>query len=188
MGLKILNVVARQDGKFTVITPDAEVIVSLNPRHNDIHADDLTAWLRDNQAEGWTPSIADVKAKAIAEMLAWITGFLAPFTAGVPDDEVTSWPRKAEAARLHLAGAPQRMILAEAAITGEAPDVLARTIVAKADAYEAIISTVTGLRRKTEEEINAAISPEQVQAVLTDAKATATKLAATLGAPTPKGA
>jgi hypothetical protein len=132
--------------------------------------------------------LAAAKAAGSAEMLAWITGFLGQFTAGVPDDEVKSWPRKAEAARAYLAGQPAPMILVEAEITGENRTILSQTIAAKASAYEAIISTTTGLRRKTEAGIAAATSPDQVQAVLIAAKTTAAKLAASLGVHTPKGA
>lgn len=133
-------------------------------------------------------TLAGAKTVAIQRMLLWITSFLSQFTAGVPDDEVKSWSRKAEAARAHLAGTPQPMILAEAAITGEDPKALAAKIAAKADAFELIMASVTGLRRATETAISAATTPEEVSKALTAAQETALSMAAKLGLPQPNSA
>lgn len=127
------------------------------------------------------PSIEQVRAQAMGAMEAWITQFLASFTAGVPAAELASWPVKAERARAHLGDTPQSMILSEAAITGEDAGALAQKIVAKADAYEAIIARVTGLRRATEAGIENAQTPEAVAAVLASARAQAEAMAASLG-------
>lgn len=126
-------------------------------------------------------SIGDRRAQAVIAMEAWIAAFLSQFTAGVPAAELTSWPVKADRARAHLGGTPQSMILAEAAITGEDAGTLAQKIVAKADAYEAIIARVTGLRRATEAAIDEAETPDTVAAVLAAARAQAEAMAASLG-------
>lgn len=127
------------------------------------------------------PTLDQVRASAKSAMLLWIDGFLAQFTAGVPAAELASWPVKAERARLHIAGNPQPMIVAEAALTGEDAMALAQKITAKADAYEAIIARVTGLRRATETAIAEAKTPKAVERVLDAAKDKATQMAAQLG-------
>jgi hypothetical protein len=126
-------------------------------------------------------SIEDLRTQANAAMTAWIDRFLGQFTAGVSPAELASWPVKATHARAHIGGAPQPMIMAEAAITGEDAGALAQKIVAKSDAYEAIIASVTGLRRATEAAIAAADTQEAVAAALDTAKETAGKMAAQLG-------
>lgn len=127
------------------------------------------------------PTLDQVRAVAVSAMEAWIAAFLSQFTAGVPAAELASWPVKADRARAHLGGTPQSMILAEAAITGEDAGALAQKIVAKADAYEAIIARVTGLRRATEAAIGEAETPEAVAAVLAAVRAQAEAMAASLG-------
>lgn len=127
------------------------------------------------------PTLVDVRARAVTAMEAWITSFLSQFTAGVSPAELASWPVKADRARAHLGGTLQSMILAEAAITGEDAGALAQKIVAKADAYEAIIARTTGLRRATEAAIAAAETPEAVAAALTNARAQAEAMAAAMG-------
>lgn len=127
------------------------------------------------------PNIADVRGAAVAAMSAWIGQFLSQFVGGVSAAELASWPVKAERARQHIAGDPQAMIVAEAALTGEDAGALAAKIVAKSDAYEAIISRVTGLRRATEAAIAAAETQDDVAAALTAARAQAEAMAAALG-------
>ncbi len=129
------------------------------------------------------PSLDQVRAAADAAMMGWIDGFLAQFTAGVPPAELASWPVKAERARQHIAGDPQPMIAAEAALTGEDAMALAQKIVTKADAYEAIIARVTGLRRATEAAIAEAKTAKAVAAALEVAKDKATQMAAQMGLP-----
>lgn len=126
-------------------------------------------------------ALATAQARAHAAMADWIMGVTGRFTAGLPLAEVASWPTKASAAARHLAGDPQPMIAAEAAITGEAPDALARIIVAKAASYTAIIASVTGLRRQTAAAIDSATSPEAVQTVLLAARDQAEAMLAEIG-------
>lgn len=127
------------------------------------------------------PGIDATRAAARATMATWIVEFTSQFTAGLPVAEVASWPAKSAAARAHLDGGPQPMILAEAAVTGEAPDDLARAILAKADLYTAIIARVTGLRRTTEAQIATADTPEAVAQALQAAQDQARAMAKDLG-------
>ena len=128
-------------------------------------------------------SLAAHRAAAMAVMGSWIATFLGHFTDGLPLAEVASWPTKAEAATRHLAGDPQPMIEAEAAITGEDPEALAHAIVARAAQYTGLIARVTGLRRQTSAALEAATSPEAVREVLIAAQETALTLAAQMGMP-----
>lgn len=126
-------------------------------------------------------ALAAAQARAHAAMADFIAGLTGRFTAGLPVAEVASWPTKAEAASRHLAGEPQPMIAAEAEITGEAPDDLARAILAKAALYTAIVARVTGLRRQTATAIDAAPSPEAVREVLIAAREAAEALLGEMG-------
>ena len=163
------------------ILPSGAIAVSQPPHGGAFWQDGK--WV-DHQSQEL--ALAAAKRGAGTAMVGWIAAFLSQFTAGVPDDEVKSWSRKADAARAHLAGTAQPMILAEAAITGENPDALAAKIVAKADAFELIMASVTGLRRVTEAAISAATTPEEVSAALAAAQKTALSLAAQMGLPQPK--
>ena len=132
------------------------------------------------------PGIDATRAAARAAMAAWIVEFTSQFTAGLPVAEVASWPAKSAAARAHLDGATQPMILAEAAVTGEEADDLARAILAKADLYTAIIARVTGLRRATEAQIATADTPEAVADALAASQKSALSMAAQMGVPQTK--
>lgn len=113
------------------------------------------------------PSLEEVRAEALARMRAWIAEFVGQFTQGVPAAELASWPAKAAAARAFLAtGIEQSLISAEAAVTGEPADRLAKRIASKAEAYEHIIARVTGLRRATEAAVTTAETPAEIQAAL----------------------
>lgn len=127
--------------------------------------------------------LANAKERAHRSIVAWIDEFLAPFTAGLPRDEVASWPTKAAAAEIHLAGKPHAMILAEAAVTGEDADDLARSIVVRADKTSAIMAATAGLRRKTAAAIGAAETNEAIASALDDAQKTALAMAAQMGLP-----
>jgi hypothetical protein len=126
-------------------------------------------------------TLAASKAQAQAAMLAQINAFLRRFTEGVPVEEVASWATKAAAARAYLDGQPAPMIEAEAALTGEDPQTLAATIVAKADAYTAIVARVTGLRRATNAAIAAAETEAAVSGVIGAARVEAKAMAQAFG-------
>lgn len=123
------------------------------------------------------PTLADIRAHAIAAMGHQIDVFTAQFTSGVPAAELASWPTKTSEAEKVLAGGTSAMIDAEAATLGQTAQDVATVIAAKSAQYTAIIGAVTGLRRKTETAIASAPDADAVdaalQAALTEAKATA---------------
>jgi hypothetical protein len=130
--------------------------------------------------------LARAQQAAVLRMKDWLDAFLRPFTTGLPMEEVSSWTRKSEAARAHLAGAtPHPMLLAEAEITGETTELLASKIAALADTYEIIIAKVTGLRRMTLAAIQTAATPEEVEVAVQAALASATVLATDMGLEAP---
>lgn len=127
------------------------------------------------------PDVDIARTVAVQRMVDWIADFTGRFSAGVPAEEVASWPTKSAAAHAHLVGDPQPMIVAEAGVTGEDTDDLARAIIVKSDLYTAIIARVTGLRRQTATAIAAADTPEAVRAVLLAARDQAEAMQQELG-------
>ncbi len=95
--------------------------------------------------------VAQVKAAAVARIVALIDARAAAITGPTPEFERASWPLKAQAARAYGAGtataAQAALIDAEAAAAGESGTVAAQRIVDRADAWEPIIGRLTGLRR-----------------------------------------
>jgi hypothetical protein len=122
--------------------------------------------------------LAHAKRAARQRLGDQIAQALRAFTRGVPPPEVASWPAKAEAARTMLKDrrGVSSLIAAEAEITGDDPKELAKRIVVKADAYEGIIARLTGVRRLTVAEIEAADCPEAVEAVVSNLLPDLTKL------------
>ena len=179
--------VRTSDGRWTGVVYDA--VNDAIRAHHAQYAEALVpvSALRqvgDDAQPVWEADEADIaahRAAASAVMASWIADFVGRFTVGLPVAEVASWPTKSAAARAHLAGHPQPMIEAEAAITGETADALARAIVAKSDLYTAIIARVTGLRRTAEAQIGAAETPEALARVLAEAQDQALTLAKDLG-------
>jgi hypothetical protein len=130
--------------------------------------------------------LARAQQAAVLRMKDWLDAFLRPFTTGLPMEEVSSWTRKSEAARAHLAGAnPHPMLLAEAEVTGETSELLASKIAALADTYEIIIAKVTGLRRMTLAAIQSATTTAAVETAIQSALVTATVMAAEMGLAAP---
>ncbi|WP_170433002.1 hypothetical protein [Ruegeria arenilitoris] len=125
------------------------------------------------------------KAAARAAMAAWIDQLMAKITGQVPNYERASWPSKAEAARAFVAGTARSdqtaMIEAEAGTSNRTAEELANVIVARADAYEAVIAKAAGLRVKLDNAIEAETDPFKFKAILEDVKVQAIALAAELG-------
>ena len=117
------------------------------------------------------------RAKALADVMAWIDRASVPLTAGVPMQEQIGWPVKEAAAVAVLAGtatdAQQQMIGAEAAITGEAIPALCETIIGKATAYHGAVGIISGLRRAVEAGLVGAKTPAACEKVSADAIAAA---------------
>lgn len=115
-------------------------------------------------------TLSKAKASRLSAALVSLADAASLLTGQVPQAERDSWPTKAAAARACLAGvaSPDQtaMLMAEAAIMGEALEDLAPVIVAKADAYGSVAARLAGLRRQVTKEIDAALTPEETQAAL----------------------
>jgi hypothetical protein len=90
-------------------------------------------------------------------------------TGQVPTAEQLSWAIKETAARAVLTGQAsiedRTILTAEAAITGQHPDDLARAILANADAWRLMVARFAGLRRKVLADIAQATDPAEVEAM-----------------------
>ena len=111
----------------------------------------------------------------------WVERFLQRFIGGVPSAEMASWSTKADRARAYLAGSASAMIETEAQLRGISGEQMARTIVARSDAYEEIIAAVSGLRGVTQAAIDTAETPEAIEAVIDAAMARAEALKTRMG-------
>lgn len=118
-----------------------------------------------------------LRATAQAKLIGALENLLRRYTSGVPTEEIAGWDTKAAAARAHLGGEPQAIILAEAAQTGEDDMALASLIVEMAEQYLAVISTATGLRRATRDAIAQASTPAEIDAAITNAMSAISALA-----------
>ena len=95
-------------------------------------------------------ALANAKANAIAELVAWSDAMALEITGPVPWAEMMSWTAKEAAARAVIAGtatpAETRMIGIEATIGKSSAADLAGRIVANADLYRDAIAKLTALR------------------------------------------
>lgn len=134
------------------------------------------SWLFDGQSwsEPVLPPTYETASDAKAAMLAWIDAFLQQFTAGAASAEPLAWAKKEDAARAYLANTATAdqitMIEVEAGVTGEAPNNLCNLIVGQAGLYTVVIAFTTGLRRKTNTAIDAAVSVDDLPAILSTAQ------------------
>lgn len=105
-------------------------------------------------------TLAQARAAARSQVLAAIGALTAAITGPVPLAEMLCWAAKEAAARALAEGrateAEAALIAGEAAVTGEGADVLVVRILGKADAYRGTVAALTGLRRATEADIDAA--------------------------------
>ena len=115
--------------------------------------------------------LARARAEAQAEVIALIDARAETITGGVPLVERLSWGPKEAAARALLAGTPgpqdQAMIAAEARLRGEAPQVLARRIVARADQWRALAAELAAHRHAAAEAIDRATGEDALAEALT---------------------
>ncbi|WP_392336539.1 hypothetical protein [Loktanella salsilacus] len=126
--------------------------------------------------------LADTKASAKRQMVAWIDQLTDQLRSGIPRDEVASWPAKAAEARAVLAGSTDALILqVEADLVGLTLTEVAETISARAVLYETVVGAVAGIRRNTVAAIDAATDAGGVALALDEALATATAKATELG-------
>ena len=115
-------------------------------------------------------ALSDARASATSAMTALIGAVAEAATGAVPEAEKLSWTAKEAEARALLSGqiAPgdAAMLAAEAAQTGEPLTRLAETILRHAAAYRTLSATLSGLRRRYRDVIEAAATPEEVFAAL----------------------
>lgn len=144
-------------------------------------------WLFDGSAFS-APSLPPAyptAQSAKSAILNWINALTTQITDQYPAAEVASWPSKNDAARLVVAGTAradqEKMVQDEADLRGRSLQDQAAHIVAKADAYQGIISATSGLRQKTEAAIDAASTPEEWEAIINAALAQAAPLLAAHG-------
>jgi len=119
------------------------------------------------------PSLATLKAEAVAELARISAQMAAPFTAGIDVAEMAAWPIKEAAARAVIAGAADAaqtaMVADEAALTGETAAALAALIVERADAMRSAVARLSGERRRVSALIAAAADATEVEAAMTEA-------------------
>lgn len=125
--------------------------------------------------------LAAERAQASAAMIQRIEQFTAQFTSKYPSAEVAYWGTQAAEAKAVLAGGSSVVIAAFAAARGVSEMEMAQRIAAKSAAYMTIIGKVAGLRDATFDAIEAAETPEQIQAVLDGALAQAQGMAQAMG-------
>jgi hypothetical protein len=122
---------------------------------------------------------------AKAAMRGWINHLTAQITEQYPTAEVASWPTKNDAARAVIVGNAradhQKMIADEAALSGRTVQAQAERVIAKADAYQAIVSAVAGFRASVDAQLEAAQTPDQYKAILDAAQVQAKAMAAAMG-------
>ena len=118
-------------------------------------------------------ALEEARKTAHARVISLIEVASTAITGPVPLAEMLSWTAKEEAARRLLTypadvtdAGIEAILGGEAALTGETIGQLAEKIIANADAYRTIIAVLAGLRRKTSASIDAAATPEAVQAAV----------------------
>ena len=133
-----------------------------------------------------TPEVlAATRSLALARARRFADRTTVAITSDVPLDEKLSWATKEVEAAAYQADnqAPTPILSAEAAITGETIADLAAEVLTNAIAFRTISGQIAGLRRTTRAAIEAADSPEAIEAALAAARTQAeAMLAAVLGA------
>ena len=119
-------------------------------------------------AELQAARLTQVRQDAVQSVAAAVEAAMARRIGQVPLAEMLSWGGKEIAAQAVLsnpAAEPDRLLQAEAAMTGESVAKLAQRIVQNAEAQRASVSVLTGLRRKALAEIAAAEDEVAILAV-----------------------
>ena len=115
-------------------------------------------------------SLANTKARKLAEINAACDAALAALTASYPASELLTFDKQEAEARALLAGpeAVTPFLTPLAAARGLETEELARKVIAKADAFTTASGHVIGLRQKDEDRLKAAQSVEDVAAIVPD--------------------
>ena len=115
-------------------------------------------------------SLANTKARKLAEINAACDAALAALTASYPASELLTFDKQEAEARALLADpeASTPFLTPLAAARGLETEALARKVIAKADAFTTASGHVIGLRQKDEDRLKAAQSVEDVAAIAPD--------------------
>lgn len=115
-------------------------------------------------------SLANTKARKLAEINAACDAALAALTASYPASELLTFDKQEAEARALLADpeAATPFLTPLAAARGMETEDLARKVIAKADAFTTASGHVIGLRQKDEDRLKAAQSVEDVAAIAPD--------------------
>ena len=115
-------------------------------------------------------SLANTKARKLAEINAACDAALAALTASYPSSELLTFDKQEAEARALLADpeASTPFLTPLAAARGMETEALARKVIAKADAFTTASGHVIGLRQKDEDRLKAAQSVEDVAAIVPD--------------------
>ena len=113
-------------------------------------------------------SLANTKARKLAEINAACDAALAALTASYPASELLTFDKQEAEARALLADpeAVTPFLTPLAAARGMETEALARKVIAKADAFTTASGHVIGLRQKDEDRLKAAQSVEDVAAIV----------------------
>lgn len=137
----------KQTGKLVPVIGQADIQNYFEPDNIDLTKFKTSAQLKSQALDAALVAVASF-AQSVVDQL----------TRGISQGEMTSWPAKELEAREFLKDSTVDipMIAIEAELTGEDPAVLAQKIVDKADYFKALVSKMSGLRRKTENALKAA--------------------------------
>ena len=113
-------------------------------------------------------SLANTKARKLAEINAACDAALAALTAGYPSSELLTFDKQEAEARALLADpeAATPFLTPLAAARGMTVEELARKVIAKADAFTTASGHVIGLRQKDEDRLTVAQTVEDVAAIV----------------------
>jgi hypothetical protein len=127
-------------------------------------------WNAETRRWVYVPTLADHKTARLADINKRCEQELAVVRANYPDGEVQSWAKQESEARAYAADNAAAIPLIEAlsAARGVPVAELVNRIIAKADSFAVISGQIIGNRQRCEDEINAATTIEEVEAVTWD--------------------
>jgi len=132
----------------------------------------LDAWLA--AGNPWlvaAPTLDDLKARAVAEIISYADGVTAKITSQYPASEVASWPAQLIEARMAVNGmampAPSVLqAIVDASNGALTMATLAASVIKKATAYNQIVALVQALRVQAQTQIAAITDPSQIDVVV----------------------
>jgi len=189
----IVNNLSFEDGVNYVVTDENGIVLSASPDPSMLFPADAYAYKvaqpisfgMVRQSDGsFVVDMDKIRHQAISTVIKTADQMAEKLTGRVPRAERDSWPLKEAAGRAFQAGEPTpqdtALLQAEAGLTGEDVARLAASVVQKATLFRLAAGKIAGMRRAITTAINEAGTPEQVEAVLADAKSRAGLLLAEL--------